>query len=63
MLIALETQNQITASLDLGLSLVRGAFSVEDLFCGIGFPLCSELLTTLRDFKTSLYGKACYFQI
>ena len=35
--------NYYYTSLDLGLSMERGAFSVGDLFSGIGFPLCSEL--------------------
>ena len=43
---------------DPELSLQKGAYTTEDLFCGTRFPQRLEnCLASLNDFKTSFHGK------
>ena len=43
---------------DPELSMQKGAYTTEDLFCGTRFPQRLEnCLASLNDFKTSFHGK------
>ena len=42
---------------DPELSLQKGAYTTEDLFCGTRFPRRLKNLPSLNVFKTSFHGK------
>ena len=42
---------------DPELSLQKGAYTTEDLFCGTRFPQRLKKLPSLNVFKTSFHGK------
>ena len=44
-------------SSDPELSLQKGVYTTEDLFCGTRFPQKLEKLPSLNVFKTSIHGK------